>query len=338
VTGPILDAAEQGGRPTRKERYDYALDADPSVMILPFDFTCNDVRHDNDKGGSATAMVIEREKMYRQDRSRLAGAGYCTAMYPELWNIYGPLADAVFAKPYRLGFGHNPRKFIEEEEEKVENARLTAQPRPWLYTPESFKAREIRMQEGEEVNVLAWVMLVKGAKGIRYHYWKHLQSGFFENRRLQEAVKSVNRSVGENRERLSVLIPAEEIIQETPCALAESKPGADVSSRLTGIAPVKVYTAWGGDRGMLVVVRNLDYETEVVPDDNGEKPCFRFKEKYALDLPVILPEWMRGGDVRDLTDGSIVPAREILSADGRKDIVMRLDRLPAFRVLWVENK
>lgn len=342
LTGPILDAAEQAGRPTRVERRDYALDADSGVIMLPYDFTCNDVRHDNDKGGSATAMVMERQTTYHRDRSRLAGASYCTAMYPELWNIYGSLADAVFAKPYRLGYGHNPKRFIEEEEAEIDHARQTVQPRPWLYTPESYQ-HQGRIEEGEELEVLVWVMLAKGARGIRYHYWNHLQGGFFENRRLQETMKILNRRIGDARDKLATLIPAGESQLTVPCvahtATSVQSPNTfAVPNPNSASAPLKVYTAWCGDSGLLVVARNLDYETDLMPDENGEKPRFRVNEKLEIDLPVPLPNWLRNGGVCDLVDGSVVEAREAPSADGRRELMIRLDRLPAVRALWVENR
>lgn len=103
--GISLDAA--GDRSTGIARLrDLKLDATPPVLLIPFDAVCADFGA-RQPGIAAWNVVSERQRLWRRRPDRLAGFGFCTAFTPDSWNIYGPIADAVYAKPYRLGWGRD---------------------------------------------------------------------------------------------------------------------------------------------------------------------------------------------------------------------------------------
>ena len=349
MPGIVLDAPKLNNHPDRLEQREFTLDAEPPLVRFGGDFTCSDVKAE-DKGGSAPVLVRDRLALYRQDKVCLGAIAYCTAMYPELWNIYGQLADGVYTKPYRLGFGHDPKRFIEEEEEAVAKAWLTARPRPYFYIPESFKSRE-RLLEADELEVLGWLFMVKGAKGIRYHYCIHPESGFADNKRLQAQIKTLNLELGDVRNLLAPAVFVSEKQISAPCAMARL-PASSSTNAATDIknleetplpvrnadCPVKLYTAWAGDKGMIILVRNLDYITDAKADENGEKPRFKAKSRENMLLSVTLPEWLRVGAVRDMITGNLMAADQSKDSFGVRKLSFELDRLDAFKVIWIESR
>ena len=349
MPGIVLEAPKLNNHPDRLEQREFALDSEPPVVRCGGDFTCSDVKAE-DKGGSAPVQVRDRLALYRQDKVRLGAIAYCTAMYPELWNIYGQLSDGVYTKPYRLGYGHDPKRFIEEEEEAVTKAWTTARPRPYFYIPESFKSRG-RLLEADELELFGWLFMVKGAKGIRYHYWIHPESGFADNKRLQGQIKTLNLELGDVRALLAPVVFVSEKQISAPCAMARLPAPASTNAATdkkdieetppperNAQCPVKLYTAWAGDKGMIVLVRNLDCTTDAEPNDNGEKPRFKAKSRENVLLSVTLPEWLRVGAVRDMITGNLMAADPGKAGVGVRKLDLELDRLDAFKVIWIEKR
>ena len=290
------------------------LDAHPSVEFSGYDVACNDAKHKN-QGGSAMAVTEERRAFSARHKDRLLGLVYCTAVYPELWNIYGQVADAVYAKSYRLGWAKNKPRFIEEEEECVTKAWLSAQPRPFLWIPDRWKPQGRRYLEPEELQVMGWTALVRGAKGIRYHFWKDAgQPAFAESTNLLQGIIELDRQIVTNKEALSSLaLESERVIGEE------------------GRGWIKVYTAWAGDSGILVMVRNLNYRSS--PGNQSGSSSFTVQAKEHLLVDVAVPEWMEPGTIRDFITGS--PVKTTKTAAG---VQVELDRLDAYWLIWIENK
>lgn len=346
LSGIELDAAEVAGRPTRLERRDFSLDPFPPVTMILYDFTCADVTA-NDKGRSAMDLIAARLALYRKDSSSLAGISYCTAIYPEIWNIYGPLADAVYAKPYRLGYGQTPKRFFEEEEDVLEKAASTASPKPWIYIPESYKLRNKRLIEDQELQTLGWLALARGAKGIRYHYWKHPDNTFVLNKGLQDGLITLNLQISDVRDLLSPVAFVSASQARVPCRIplpvttnAPFIPRSDdpnLDPRPTADLNVKTYISWAGDKGMLVYVRNLDYSTDAQPDENGVKPRFSAPRREDIKITIPLPPWFIPGASRDLVKAGLVPCAFNQTPAGMEAQLV-LPELEAFRVIWIENR
>jgi hypothetical protein len=298
------------------ERARYSLDDDPAVVMLEGDVTCSDT-YGHRKGSSAPRMAADRTQFALKHKNKLAGLGYCTAIYPELWNIYGPIADAVYAKPYQLGWGYRKMKFLEEEEDAMRSTALTAAPRPMLWIPQRLCPVGGRHLEAAELDLLGWLSLVRGGKGLRYHQWRPAgePDGFKDCPWLKPAISNLNQVVHSKEPLLSALALESERKQE-------DAPGCWS----------KVYTAWSGEAGMLVMIRNLNYEAESLPPAGSKGPYFRVKKRSQVSIPVTLPSWLKAGDPVDFLSGKQLPQ---VTESG----VMRvtLPELGAFALVWVAN-
>ncbi len=286
------------------------LDADPAIGCLPFDPACSDSRNAQ-PGNSAMGISNARMQEFGKQPDRLMGVDCCTAIYPEFWNIYGQLADALVVKPYALGWGSRKERFIEEDEDKLRSARLGAAPHPIIWVPQRF-SRGGRYLSPEELRLLAWMMLVRGGKGVRYHFWMNSGSDPLAGcEDLLPALKALNHEIIPRRAELSALVPAWEGEQ----------------------SGVKIYQSWAGDQGLLVMARNLDYIVELEPaseSDPGPRLHARVKKNLRLTMPA--PEWFRPGAARDFLDNT--PAR--VSRVGN-DLNLEIDELELFKLVWIEN-
>lgn len=314
LSGVLLDAHAVLSPRTRMAA---GLDPQSVALCMAPDFACDDVSARR-SGAGAPALVQARHAMFSKQPELLCGVGYCVAARDSTWNIYGLLADVVFAKPCSLGWGDRPSRFLEEEETGIELAQCSAQPRPFLYIPERHAHRG-RHLEPAELSILTWVALVHGAKGIRYHFWHEtVPDGFADCPKLKPHIRDLNRSIRAHQAILAPLIGnAERILDE----------------RHTGSEPagwVKVDSAWSGDRGMVVLIRNLDYRTDALPNDRGNAPRFRVQPKTGLDITIDVPEWFEPAEVSDLLSGDA-----IAYSTTNASLVVRLERLEEFRVLWI---
>ena len=208
VSGIMLDAPrgwEQDKLLPAAVRAAYGLDDDPAIAYLPFDVTCGDTRAGR-HGAAAMSVALARRRLLDSQPDRLSGVEYCTAIYRSIWNIYGPIADAVFIKPYQLHWGPDATRFIELEQDRMLLARASAAPRPFVWVPERYKRQ--RHIEGEELRVMGWSALALGAKGIRYHFWMNdPDAPFRECPDLGEGMKVLNAEVARLRPLLGPLVP-----------------------------------------------------------------------------------------------------------------------------------
>jgi hypothetical protein len=313
LNGISLDAPV-AGKMGKIDPSTMGFDVCPPVEVSGYDVACSDTtRHS--KGGCAQAVTGERSGAFARHKDRLLGVAFCTAVYPELWNIYGQVADAVYSKSYRLGWSKNPHRFIEEEEKCATDTWLSAQPRPFLWVPDRFKTQGRRYMEPDELQVLAWTMLMRGAKGIRYHFWKDdVQQAFVESPGLPQGIAILDRQITTNRPTLSPLV------LETERVIGEEGKGW-----------IKVYTAWAGERGMLLMVRNLNYRCD--PENRSGQGGFVVQAKEHLPVDVALPNWIEPGITKDFLTGE--PVLTVRTGAGLR---VELDRLGAFRMVWIENK
>ena len=298
------------------ERTEYSLDENPPVVMLEGDPTCSDT-YGRRRGSSAPHMVSDRLHLFAKEKDKLAGLAYCTAIYPELWNIYGPIADAVYAKPYQLGWGYRKMKFLEEEEDAMRSTALTAAPRPMFWIPQRLKPHEGRHLEAAELETLGWVSLVRGGKGIRYHHWRpeNEQDGFKDCPWLKSAIRELNRAVRSREQMLSALVLESE---------------QKLEDKVGGWS--KVYTSWAGEAGVLVMVRNLNYEADAMPPAGSTGSYFRVRMRKTVEVPLVLPTWLKGRVPVDFLSGENLPF-EI-----EKGVMqVTLPELGSYRLIWLAD-
>lgn len=335
LPGILLDSWFKD-RPNSQALIELGLDPQPAAVLLPLDVTCQDVRL-NDKGSSAMPVAAERLKSWRERKDTLSGLTYCTAMFPELWNIYGQLADAVYSKPYRLNWGHNDARSIEEEEDCIKNARDSARPRPFFWIPERFKRD--RFIEPAEMRLIAWSTLMLGGKGIRYHFWKNEGPDPFAGcPLLLPALTNLNLEIRAHASTLAPLVPiSERTIRHkapTPSIQKSSSSSSNPKSAIQNPQFLfRLYTAFSGDQGLLLMVRNLDYQNDSKADDAGGAPRFQPNPQTGVPLSIALPAWFKCGQVTDYLSGNRLKA-----VKSEKQVDIRLDRLDAFTLVWLENR
>ncbi|MBR1609718.1 MAG: hypothetical protein IJ678_08915, partial [Kiritimatiellae bacterium] len=288
----------------------FAIDDARAFARLPFDVVCDDTRAGR-PGESAPAVAAARLAAFRADPSLLYGIDFCTALYDAAWNIYAPMADFVIAKPYRLHWGRTASRWIEEEIGAVDLAVAAAAPKPVVWVPDRFKRR--RHVEGRELELLAWCAALRGAKGVRHHFWLNDRNApFADCRDVGETLPRLNRALADLRPVLSPLVPD--------------------SARTDRRAAVSVLEGWSGDAGALLLVRNLRYRTDEEPDDGGRAPRFRTTPAENVAVPYPVPPWLHPGQPVDPIAGERYP-----SARAGDVLTVSLPRLDVFRLVWIPN-
>ncbi len=297
LKGILLDApGKLGGRGS-----ELSLSPDPGCLLIPIDGVCSDLGAER-PGASAWTVLHERERAWVRRPDKLAGFGFCAGLTPTTSSIYGHMTDAVYAKPYRLGWGSNPARFLDEEIDLLAAERDAAIPRPFLYIPERF-ARHGRTLSPPELEFVQWMAVAMGAKGIRSHFGMNA-GGLDASPALVPALVSVGKDIRRFEERLAPLVAIGNEIQ---------------GDEKTGF--VRVLSAWAGSRGALYLVRdqNLGVIPAAVPVRNDVR--------VELDVPA----WCQGGRITDLRTGATVA----LAATGRT--ALTLSELRGFRLLWIEG-
>ena len=286
----------------------FGFDDTLAVHRLPHDVACDDTRT-KEHGASAAACLVSRKMHFAAHPGELSGVDFCTGLYKGEWNIYAPMADAVFSKPYRLHWGATPARFMEEEDAMVDEAVRRAAPRPVAWVPDRFRrAAEL---DGREFEQLAWCALMRGARIVRCHHWKNdLVRPFDGNPGLEEAWMRFNADFRRMRPRLERLIPARGWTERN--------------------ARVAVLEGWCADEGVLLLVRNLDYDNGLTVLSKPRAHPFASARREVVTFGYAPPKWLKPGAAVDALDGSPVGA-----ISGRGRISLRLDGLGDFRLVWI---
>ncbi len=274
--------------------------APPSAgaQMIPVDGVCSDLRSGR-PGGSAWQVIFERERLLKACPDSVAGFGFCTGVTRDTAAIYGRIADAVFAKPYRHGWGRDPHRFMDEEADVIADQRAACAPFPFLYIPERFERRN-RDLSPAEVETLEWTALASGAKGLRRHFAYNPLPPAPE---MAAVLSNTASNVGRLQ---SILAPLVAVSDETQ---GDEKAGY-----------IRVLTAWSGSQGALFYVR--DRSVGAFPDDLP----FRRDVRVELDIP----PWCGGSKALDLLTGKPVADVRL----GRCGLV--ISELHGFRLLWVD--
>lgn len=321
LSSVILDAFLIPAKERPKLAAQLGVDMEPALVEFGVsswygDPACYDLKI-SQPGAAAIGMIAERMTFLRSHQGKLSFLHYCTGYYTALWNVYGSVADMAFSSYYGLSHWQNVSRWVDNEEQFMDKAWRSAQPAPWGWIPDVFR-RKARFAEPDELRTLAWVALAKGCKVIKYFAW-HLdmpkQEGFDKCPILAKAIANLNKTIVLKQAQLAPLIPVSERIDGDP------KSG------------LKIYTAWAGDQGLLAVVRNLDYRTDDLANDNGAAPRFRVNVKTNVVVALNAPAWLKWQKARDfLTDESLPTRGE------RPRPVVELATLEAFKVLWLAHE
>ena len=317
MSGIMLDAYTLKDE---KDRGRLRLDKVPAVDTVAGaqkgDVGCDDARQRR-LGASVPEVVSGRMKALNDPatRNRLTAVHYCVVSHPLLVATYGPLADAALASPYSVSHGTAGVPIMENEERHMDWAAASVWPRPWLWIPDAFKGRD-RFLEPEELDVMTWMALLKGCKGIKYfRAYSADGSGFEACPTLEQAIRKTNVRVREAGKTLAPLMPVEERLLDD------------------GQRGTKLYIAWAGDRGVLLLLRNLAYETDDAADANSDRPRFRALPKTGISVVYRLPDWVNYRDVRDWRTGKKVDA----VCDNHRRVHIRVQRLDGCALLWIGN-
>jgi hypothetical protein len=268
------------------------------AQLIAIDGVCSDLSAKR-PGNDAWRVIRERERLLSSCPETLSGFGFCTGVTPQTAAIYARISDAIFAKPYRHGWGSDPNRFLDEEADVIANQRAACAPFPFLYIPERF-VKHGRGLTSVEVETLEWTALASGAKGLRRHF------AFNTEPLVPEMDKVLCATAAQVTRLQPILAPLVPVSDETQ--------GAEASGY------VRILTAWSGSQGALFFVR--DRSVGAFPMD----PPSRRNVPIEIDVP----SWCRGTQVIDLLTGK--PLADARS--GRCRLIV--PDLHAFRVLWVD--
>ena len=284
----------------------YGFDTKQRILRTSYDVVCDDTRA-KQPGSLATAVIKERIDFTAKNPEQLYGVDFCTALFPEAWNIYAPIADAVIIKPYQLNWGTDPDRFIELEDARIATDIAAAMPRPVLWVPERFGSaadERISRLHGEETEVLSWVALMRGARGIRHHWWKNPGADKFAGREdIAETLPKLNADIDKIRP-----------ILDTMVAMGASPDRANNTV---------VYEAWNPD-GILLMVRNMNYALS----DGQIRTTPR-----TVTISHPLPLWLSAHSATDPLTGESIP---FTATENSAQIT--IPDLAAFKLIRITNK
>ena len=291
-------------------RSDYGFDPAMRVYRIPCDVACSDTKAQS-YGANARSVVAARVKYNLETPDGLSGVDFCTALYPAVWNIYSQIGDVVISKPYKLHWGRNPQRFIDEEEAFLAEVVKDVAPRPVVWMPERF--RWVRELDGGEFGALAWSAILNGARGVRVHHWMNdRKQPFNGNPGLADAVRTFNRDFNRLRPKLERLIPMWRHENRT--------------SRIV------VHEGWCGTDGMLLFVRNLRYDVGLEAVSGRRIRPFSAKRVSHCRFSLPLPPWFSLGEAMDALTGEKI---QLTSTDVSCEIA--LDDLEVGRLVWLSS-
>ncbi len=330
--GILLDAF---GVPPANSRIRKLLGVDlaPNAVMTGSDPACCDRDPAMIPGADASYVLNERRSMYGSGDQRLALTFTCWSTTPAATlPIYGQCADGILTSPYRLGHSefipNELSRFLDEEENAFRWAQLGAQPRPWYWIPECYVlgenpfTRHHRMLENKELRSLAYAALGHGAKGINYFSFGVFGAmdpcraiGFINSVPLTEEIKKLNADIRNLEAPLSSSLPM------------TSKTIGD------GLTGLRYYLLGSPQDGMVLIVRNLDYRTDLQQNELGDKPRFSSVVKKDVNLRIELPTW-----------AAVSEASEVMKEEGGgfncriegKQAVIQLGNLSVGRVIWLK--
>ncbi len=250
------------------------------ICLIPSDATCADLR-DGHSGANVWKVIRDSELLRSRKPDKPPAFAFCAGTTPETAAIYGHIAEVLVAKPYRLGWGADPSRFVDEEADALAAYRAACAPAPFVYVPERF-ARHGRHLSPEEFRLLEWTAILSGAKGLRRHFAYSGDRALLA--RLGPAADATAAEVRRLQNILAPLLPVSDAVQPRN--------------------GVRVLTAWSGASGALYLVRAV---ADAAP-------------RSSLRAEIDVPAWC-GGELRDLLSGEPVAAvragRNVLELEPR---------------------
>lgn len=293
-------------------RTDTASDALSSLPIRndASDVTCTDLK--KGAGYSIASEIGDRKKAFDADPNHLTALNFCTGMFTELWDIYGPMVDVCHITPYSFGHGPDQTHFIDIERKLVERAVKAVRPRPAIWVGEGFKRKD-RMVEPGEMEQLVWMALGEGCKGVSYYVGmpQRHELSLLSNPRLQDEVARLNGIIREHEVVLSPMI--------------------DMGPLNVSDASVQSAVCWIGTNSMLVVLRNTDFTTA---PDAGSSAGSIDRANAEIACHFKLPSWMpRNLFATDLVTGESVR----FNVDRYGRLVLLADKFNNVKVIWIRG-
>lgn len=272
------------------------------------DVACFDVSHRH-QGLGARDFVQEVDQLRKMDTGKksLTAIFFCRALYPEVWDIYGPLADVAMVSPYSYAYS-GQQQYMEEEGRRLDLTARSAAPRPFVWIPETVKYAD-RFLSPREIEIMTWMALIRGAKGIKYFAYDFNDIGFKNDPMLLNSIQKNNREIRALEEYLCPLVHADHMM---------------VGPKKTISADV----AWSGDAGILVFLRDLQYRIEPTPS-NGKQFVVEPRDNLVVKLP--MPGWLMPKKAIDLTRRKDV----IQISQKRSEVTLTVPRFNGAVVIWI---
>jgi hypothetical protein len=294
------------------------LDTKPAFQMIASDPACtDDVRC---QGYSAQEIISARDALFRANDTRSAYVYLCTAARPQVnYAIYGQISDSVACNPYCMNYGHTPDgKFIEQEENYFRWAWLAARPHPWLWFPEAHvPSRATRMLEPEELRLLVFAAIGHGVRGVNYYSYgtqTGIQVGFEQSPSLSAEIKRLNKELQLLKPLLSIAFP---VSIET------------VGSQSDGL---RIYTLWCPEKGVMVIVRNLNYSTDRESNSFGTARRFKPQPKHDVQIVLAKPPWLKLAGVIDPITGE-----KLMYRNGKDKIQLAFKDVNLIRIALARN-
>lgn len=219
--------------------------------------------------GASAKKVIKRRKRCFEDKKHPTAIYMCEHEKPKNYFIYGETADLIIANPFELVFNKGTP---EQDGYFMKLAKLASEPRPLFAIPEAFNKETLggssRFPTPEELRLIVYNEISQGAKGVLY-FIKHFGEGEGYEKRpeLEKEIKKINQE-------LQIL--KDYLIIGEPLPLAE-----------TNDPDVKAYTILCGDKEIVLILINKDYESHF-----ESRPYFTYNQKQNLKVTIYLPDWL----------------------------------------------
>lgn len=300
---------------------DMNLDVQPYARIIGLDPACSDIRRGLIRGKIAAKILAVRRDWFKKFPLELAYEHLCTvATGTGAYQVYARIADAIACNPYEMQFS-DEAAWVESEEGYIKGARIRAAGRPVFWIPEVFcKDSCLRMLEPKELRLLSLMAIGQCVKGINYYSFdeKPPAIGYSKSPGLLNEIRSLNADIRSMEPVLAATIHWKRI---------------EVGDFRTGY---RLYTLWAPDAAsdgdLVVIARNVHYETSHESNELGAKPVFKITPKPNLKVRIVKPPWLTVEAVVDaLTQQPVV-----WRLDG-KEIEVDVGDLELGRILWIKN-
>ncbi|OVE75670.1 hypothetical protein BVX97_03870 [bacterium E08(2017)] len=306
VAGPALVA----WRDSRiEDNTPLGVDEQPVIQLTrPLDPTSDDRVH-GELGSRAPKFIGEQKGAYLRNPGVLFAQRLTPSATASTRHIYEPIYDALNIDSCSV---KTPVKnwSLAREDAALESERNNGCDKPWVWSCDPHKVLQADVP-ARTLDMLAWMSIMSGSKGINYvnpgGYDAHAMNStgmdmrgkpenFADYPEVVAAVNRINKDVKSSADMIAPLVPVQ-------------------ASNVSPDSSLKQYTAWSGDKGIMVLVRG----------DQG------ISKTGAVELSIPKPLGKRAKNAKDLFS-----AESFKTNDMDEQITIELPDVDLFRVIWID--